>query len=250
MEEVTCPICLEYFKDPATIAECGHSFCRACLTRSWGESGTAEASCPQCRGKAQEGTLRPNRQLANIVEITRKLSLQMEEGRKEEAREKICEKHREPLKLFCQTDEILLCWVCDRSKEHKSHEVIPAEEAAQEYKDKIFNSLETLRTEREKILEDIQDAEDYSQEMLRTTESERQRRVADFRILHQLLNKHEKDHLAKIEEVEKEIARKRDEYLARLSEGLSSLESLIQEMEEKHQQPGSELLQDVRGTLQ
>ncbi|XP_015279955.1 PREDICTED: E3 ubiquitin-protein ligase TRIM39-like [Gekko japonicus] len=248
-EEVTCPICLEYFRDPVTIAECGHNFCRACLTCSWGESG-GEASCPQCRGKAQEGNLRPNRQLANIVEIAQKLSLQVEEARKEEARERICEKHREPLKLFCQTDEILVCMICDKSKEHKSHEVIPAKEAAQEYKDKIFDCLETLRTEREEILEYIQDVEDESQELLRRTESERQTRVAEFRTLHQLLNKHEKDLLAQIEETEKDIARKRDEHLAKLSEELSSLESLIREMEEKHQQAGNELLQDVRSTLQ
>nr|XP_025038949.1 E3 ubiquitin-protein ligase TRIM11-like [Pelodiscus sinensis] len=36
-EEVTCPICLEYFTDPVII-ECGHNFCRACLSQCWGES--------------------------------------------------------------------------------------------------------------------------------------------------------------------------------------------------------------------
>uniref|UniRef100_UPI0010A0A26B tripartite motif-containing protein 10-like n=1 Tax=Podarcis muralis TaxID=64176 RepID=UPI0010A0A26B len=53
-----------------------------------------------------------------------------------------------------------------------------------------------------------------------------------------------------MEEVEKEIAGRRDEQLARLSRKLSSLERIIQEMEEKRQQPASELLQDVRSTLQ
>uniref|UniRef100_A0A670HM03 Zinc finger RING-type eukaryotic domain-containing protein n=1 Tax=Podarcis muralis TaxID=64176 RepID=A0A670HM03_PODMU len=28
-DESTCSICLEYFKDPVTIPECGHNFCRA-----------------------------------------------------------------------------------------------------------------------------------------------------------------------------------------------------------------------------
>nr|XP_056701802.1 E3 ubiquitin-protein ligase TRIM7-like [Euleptes europaea] len=251
-EEVTCPICLEHFQDPMIIAECGHNFCRACLAQSWGEA-VAEAPCPVCKQTVQTKSLRPNRQLANVVEIAKKLSLQERNGgaaKKEEAKERICAQHREPLKLFCQTDGILICTVCDRSKQHKHHEVLPAEEAAQEYKDKIFNCLETLRTEKEKILAYLADAEDESQEMLKITESERQKTVAEFRTLHQLLTEQENRMLAQIDEMEKEIGRKRDEHLAKLSEELSSLESLIREMEEKHQQPMSELLQDVRSTLQ
>ncbi|XP_015279920.1 PREDICTED: zinc finger protein RFP-like [Gekko japonicus] len=241
-EEVTCPICLEYFRDPATIAECGHNFCRACLTRSWGEA--AEASCPMCKQTAQPRNLRANRQLANVVEIAKKLSLQGEE-----AEERICEKHREPLKHFCKTDKMLICRVCDRSKEHKNHVVTPAEKASQKYKDKIFRCMKTLRTEREEILEYIQDVEDESRELLKRTVSTRQDTVAEFRTLHQMLEEQENELLARIEEVEKEVARKTDEHLARLSEELSSLERLIQEMEEKHKQPVNELLQDVRGTL-
>uniref|UniRef100_A0A670HNR7 B30.2/SPRY domain-containing protein n=1 Tax=Podarcis muralis TaxID=64176 RepID=A0A670HNR7_PODMU len=64
-----------------------------------------------------------------------------------------------------------------------------------------------------------------------------------FRELHQFL-------LNQIKEVEKEIAGRRDEHRARLSRKLSSLERIIQEMEEKSQQPASELLQDVGSTLQ
>uniref|UniRef100_A0A8C9FQR8 RING-type domain-containing protein n=1 Tax=Pavo cristatus TaxID=9049 RepID=A0A8C9FQR8_PAVCR len=29
-DELTCPVCLEYFTDPVLVAECGHNFCRAC----------------------------------------------------------------------------------------------------------------------------------------------------------------------------------------------------------------------------
>ncbi|KAL8213190.1 UNVERIFIED_CONTAM: hypothetical protein K2H54_061209, partial [Gekko kuhli] len=81
-------------------------------------------------------------------------------------------------------------------------------------------------------------------------ELEREDTVARFRQLHEFLADQEKLLLFQLEEMEKDIARARDERLARLSKELSSLESLIQEMEEKHQQPDTEVLKDVRNTLQ
>nr|XP_028576368.1 tripartite motif-containing protein 52-like [Podarcis muralis] len=156
-DEATCSICLEYFKDPVTIPECGHNFCRSCLVQCWGKL-EAEASCPQCRITVQPRSLISNRQLANAVEIAKKLSLPLQEG-------KVCEKHQETLKLFCKVDATLICVVCDRSKEHENHKVIPLEEASEEYKRLICSRLETLRREREKMLAYQADLEKQSQDL-------------------------------------------------------------------------------------
>uniref|UniRef100_A0A8C3XM38 RING-type domain-containing protein n=1 Tax=Chelydra serpentina TaxID=8475 RepID=A0A8C3XM38_CHESE len=52
--EATCPICLEYFKDPVII-DCGHNFCRTCITQCWEglhwEIEEEGVFCPQCRKK-------------------------------------------------------------------------------------------------------------------------------------------------------------------------------------------------------
>ncbi|XP_054834936.1 E3 ubiquitin-protein ligase TRIM7-like [Eublepharis macularius] len=295
-EEATCSVCLEFFRDPVTIAECGHNFCRACLARSWGESGV-EASCPQCRGKAQPKNLRPNLQLANFVEIAKKFPLQEGQGgvcekhqeplrlfcRDEEEplcmfcgkskehkdhevipleeasqdykpvvaarKERVCQKHQEPLKLFCKADEAPVCLVCDRSKEHRNHEIIPVEEASQEYKEQFCNWLEILKEAREGILVYKADVVKESQDLLKQSKEEKQATAAKFSRLHEFLEEQEKLLLAQMEEVEREVASQRDQHLAELSEGLSSLESLIREMEEKSQQPASDLLQDVRSTV-
>ena len=114
-----------------TVAECGHNFCRACLNQWWGEKDT-EASCPQCRGASQKGNLRPNRPLAKIAEIAKKFRDQGVKGAEEKGR--FCREHQEPLKLFCKDHESPICVVCDRSKEHENHKVVPLEEASQEYK--------------------------------------------------------------------------------------------------------------------
>uniref|UniRef100_A0A670HNT6 Zinc finger protein RFP-like n=1 Tax=Podarcis muralis TaxID=64176 RepID=A0A670HNT6_PODMU len=246
-DEATCSICLEYFKDPVIIAECGHNFCRSCLIQCWGKS-EAEASCPQCRKRVQRRSLIPNRQLANVAEIAQNLSLQ--EGKEEGGKGGVCEKHQKPLKLFCKVHEAPICLVCHRSKAHKHHEMIPLKEAFQEYKEEICHRLEILRKEREEILAHQAALDKESKDLLKLTETERLKTVEKFRELRRFLEEQEKRLLTHVEEVEKEIAGRRDEQLARLSRKLSSLERIIQEMEEKSQQPASELLQDVRRTLQ
>ncbi|XP_032998252.1 E3 ubiquitin-protein ligase TRIM7-like isoform X1 [Lacerta agilis] len=247
-EEATCPICLEYFRDPVIIHECGHNFCRSCLIQYW-EKSKGEASCPQCRETVEQSSITKNQQLANFVEITKKFSL-LGEKKEAEGKGKICEKHQEPLKLFCQDDESPICFLCHVSKEHKSHEVVPLEEASQEYKNQISSCLDNVRKEREKILVFKADTEKESQDLLEQTDAEREKMVAEFRQLHQFLEEQEKLLLAQLEEVEKEIAANREEHLARLSRELSTLDSLIQEMEEKLQEPATELLQDIVSFLQ
>ncbi|KAL7986441.1 hypothetical protein Chor_011607 [Crotalus horridus] len=71
LEEATCSICLDYFQDPVLIPECGHNFCRGCLTRSW-RTSESEASCPQCRQTFGPRNVLPNRQLARLVEVARR----------------------------------------------------------------------------------------------------------------------------------------------------------------------------------
>nr|XP_056722295.1 E3 ubiquitin-protein ligase TRIM7-like [Euleptes europaea] len=163
---------------------------------------------------------------------------------------RVCQKHPEPLNLFCTDDEALICVVCHRSKEHRDHEALPLEEASKEYKDQFYNCLEVLKKERERIVAYKAEVVKESQDLLEQTSGEKQETAAKFRQLHSFLEEQEKRLLAQMEEVEKEVARNRDQHLAALSEELSSLDSLIQEMEEKCQQPASELLQDARSTLQ
>uniref|UniRef100_A0ABM5FHE9 E3 ubiquitin-protein ligase TRIM7-like isoform X3 n=1 Tax=Pogona vitticeps TaxID=103695 RepID=A0ABM5FHE9_9SAUR len=255
-EEATCSICLEDFMDPITI-ECGHNFCRACLTRCWEVSGGEEVSCPQCREKVQR-SLFPNRLLANIVELTKKLRL--EEQMRGEGKGGACGKHREPLKLFCKDDEAPICMVCKWSKEHRDHLVVPLEEAAQDYKetqsatellkDLISSRLKLLEEERANILTYKAKTEEESQDLLKQTKAEMEKMKAEFKKLRQFLEDQEKLLMVRMEEVEKEIVRKKHEHLAKLSEELFSLGDLIREMEQKCQQPPEEFLQDVGSILQ
>ncbi|KAG6920966.1 tripartite motif containing 27 [Chelydra serpentina] len=130
-EEATCPVCLEYFTEPVSL-ECGHNLCRACIAQCW-EGSDTDISCPQCRETVQQRNFRPNVQLGNMVEIAKWLSLQAAKGAGGGG---VCGEHLEALKLFCEEDQTPICVVCDRSRAHRAHTVVPIREAAQEYKGK------------------------------------------------------------------------------------------------------------------
>uniref|UniRef100_A0A8C3JRI5 Uncharacterized protein n=1 Tax=Calidris pygmaea TaxID=425635 RepID=A0A8C3JRI5_9CHAR len=153
---------------------------------------------------------------------------------KEEGGENLCEKHQEPLKLFCQDDKRLLCVVCDRSKVHRDHSVVPVDEAAQEYK------VRGLWMFRDKGPEDhTVGAPQFSwQEIVRT-----------YRKMHEFLEKQESSLLAQLEQLDTEITKAHEEILQRLLEETTSLGTLIEEMERTYQQPDWELLK-VRLGLQ
>ncbi|XP_044837350.1 zinc finger protein RFP-like, partial [Mauremys mutica] len=243
-EEATCPVCLEYFTEPVSL-ECGHNFCRACIAQCWEGSDTA-ASCPQCRETVQQRNLRPNRQLASILELVKQLSLQAAKGA---GGDWVCERHQEALKLFCEEDQTPICVVCDRSRAHRAHTVVPIEEAAQEYKERIQAHLKTLREERENLLGLKATGEGNSQEYLKQTQIERQKIVSEFQQLQQFLEEQERLLLAQLEKLDKEIVRIQNENVSKFSEQISGLSELINEMEGKCRKPASEFLQDARTTL-
>nr|XP_060615960.1 E3 ubiquitin-protein ligase TRIM15-like [Anolis sagrei ordinatus] len=103
---------------------------------------------------------------------------------------------------------------------------------------------------REKILEYKAESEKEAQDLFKQTKTKMETTLQEIREMQQFLAKQEKHFQAQMEELEKQIARKRDEHLILLTRELSSLESLIQETKEKCQQPPAELLQDVRNLLQ
>ncbi|XP_039358201.1 E3 ubiquitin-protein ligase TRIM39-like [Mauremys reevesii] len=243
-EEATCPICLEYFKDPVII-DCGHHFCRACIAQCW-EGSNTDVSCPQCRETVQQGNLRPNRKLANVVEMVKRLSLQAAKGAGEE---RVCGEHQETLKLFCEEDQTSVCVVCHLSRAHREHRVIPIKEAAQEYKEKLQGALGPLTKELEEALALMSAEEKKTTEWQGKVKNRREMIAGEFNKLHTLLREEEQLLLQSLEEEERETLQKLQENVTKLSQQSSSLQQLITELEEKCQQPVVELLKDVKSTL-
>ncbi|XP_070594051.1 E3 ubiquitin-protein ligase TRIM7 isoform X2 [Erythrolamprus reginae] len=243
-DEATCSVCLEYFKDPVSI-QCGHNFCRACIAKSW-KTLEANFPCPQCREVFKEKSFRPNRQLANMSEIISQFILHGGKGLEED---KICEKHREALKLYCKDDQKTICVVCDRSRDHRPHAVVPVEEAAQEYKEQIQTRLDFLKKERQELLEFKTQDDKKSQELLRTIETERQKVLSEFEGLRQFCHDQEQVLLGQLDKMEKTVVKRQNENITELSKEISLLNKFIADLEDKNQESLLDFLKDVTTTI-
>uniref|UniRef100_A0A8C3JH73 Uncharacterized protein n=1 Tax=Calidris pygmaea TaxID=425635 RepID=A0A8C3JH73_9CHAR len=229
-DESCCSICLGIFQDPVSI-HCGHNFCRSCITQTW-EERTTNFSCPQCRETKSRKILRPNRELDNVIEAAKSLNLQP--VREVEGGENLREEHQEPLKLFCQDDKKLICVVCDRSKVHRNHFVVPMDKAVQEYKKQLQTQLHLLKSEQEVLQSSVKDREDRLKDH---TVAAKQDIVRTYRKLHEFLEKQESSLLAQLEQLDTEITKAHEEIIQRLLEETTKLGTLIGEMERTYQQP-------------
>ncbi|XP_004683206.1 PREDICTED: E3 ubiquitin-protein ligase TRIM21 [Condylura cristata] len=241
-EEVTCPICLDPMDTPVSI-ECGHGFCQECIS----EVGRGVGSvCPVCRHKFLLRNLRPNRQLANLVENLKQMGQNTKEGTQGEK----CAVHGEKLHLFCEEDGKALCWVCSKSQKHRDHVLLPLEEAALEYQKKLQVALGKLRKEQE-LAEKLEvDIATEKANWKRKVEKHKLRTHAEFEQQKNFLTKEEQRQLQKLENDEREELRILWEKETELTQQSQALQELISEMERRSQGSALELLQEVKNVLE
>uniref|UniRef100_A0A8C3TFV2 Uncharacterized protein n=2 Tax=Chelydra serpentina TaxID=8475 RepID=A0A8C3TFV2_CHESE len=240
--DTTCSICLEYLVDPVTIS-CGHSFCRACISHCW-EPGTQDYLCPVCRELCAQHVMVPNRQLASVVEITKKLH----SGKCEVKDEPLCPQHHEGLHFFCKEDQEAVCLVCAVSHGNRGHSVGPLEDAVVDYKSK----LQDCQLQLDVILQEVNkhiSAKEKRPKELRLVKSCHQRIICEFEELCSLLEEEKEMQLRQLKAEEAEILEKLKDHMALLSEKRLSLSKLITDMGEKCLEFGPEMLK-VSGTLE
>ncbi|XP_059813967.1 nuclear factor 7, brain-like, partial [Hypanus sabinus] len=189
-EEVICPVCLDFFIDPV-ILECGHNFCRSCITRCWERE--ERNSCPECRELFADRTLRVNRALANLTQKVRNLSL----NPKGKESKRHCEEHEEELKLFCETDKSLICLVCRDAQEHRGHRFMPIKEAVKIYKDQIKSSFDSLTKKKSDFQEKEQQQKEKISGVLEQSHSLQSHITSQFAELRQIITEKEQSLLLK-----------------------------------------------------
>ncbi|XP_059827038.1 nuclear factor 7, brain-like [Hypanus sabinus] len=228
-EEVICPICLDFFTDPV-ILECGHNFCRSCITRCWERE--ERNSCPECREEIADRTLKVNRALANLSEKARKLNL----NPKEKESKLHCEKHGEDLKLFCETDKTLICLICATAREHKSHNFMPINEAAEIYKGRVKSSLDSLTKKKSDFEEMEQQQKEKISGVREQSHSLQSQITSHFAELRRVLTDKEQRALRDLKEEEERILNPMEKNLREIQENLNSIQEEISKLQERMDQ--------------
>uniref|UniRef100_A0A2K5XU59 RING-type E3 ubiquitin transferase n=1 Tax=Mandrillus leucophaeus TaxID=9568 RepID=A0A2K5XU59_MANLE len=240
-DEVNCPICQGTLREPVTI-DCGHNFCRGCLTRYCeipGPDLEESPTCPLCKEPFRPGSFRPNWQLANVVENIERLQLVSTLGLGEED---ACQEHGEKIYFFCEDDEMQLCVVCREAGEHAAHTMRFLEDAAAPYREQIHKCLKCLRKEREEIQE-IQSRENKRMQVLLTQVStKRQQVISEFAHLRKFLEEQQSLLLAQLESLDGDILKQQDEFDFLVAGEICRFSTLIEELEEKNERPARELL--------
>lgn len=116
-EQLRCPVCLEVFSEPLML-QCGHSYCRSCV-RSLDMDPLGQLQCPVCRCAVDGDRPPPNVALARIVDALREIS---EPG---QGPPETCNQHHNPLSLYCEEDQTLICGLCGSIGSHRAHKVTP-----------------------------------------------------------------------------------------------------------------------------
>ncbi|CAH6787009.1 Trim60 [Phodopus roborovskii] len=88
----TCPICLTLLRDPVSI-KYGDNFCHACLNFSWKDQ-RGIYPCPICPSYFPQKHFSKNFQICNFTDPMKQLS----------ERRAVCQRHNQPLTLFCMED--------------------------------------------------------------------------------------------------------------------------------------------------
>ncbi|KAJ7317267.1 hypothetical protein JRQ81_003429 [Phrynocephalus forsythii] len=143
----------------------------------------------------------------------------------------------------------LICVVCDRSKEHRLHNVIPVEEAAEEDKAQLQHHLAILKSEssRREIL-----AANHGKklEMLMShAEAEKKRTARVFQQLRKTLRDREKHLLQGLSEVIKDLKEMHQENHRKVQQGSPLLQGLIHELEQACHQPDVVFLKESGSLL-
>ncbi|XP_059813965.1 zinc-binding protein A33-like [Hypanus sabinus] len=229
IEEVICPVCLDFFTDPV-ILECGHNFCRSCITRCWERE--QRNSCPECREEFADRTLRVNRALANLAEKARNLNL----NPKGKESKRYCEEHEEELKLFCETDKTLICLVCRDAQEHRQHRFMPIKEAVKIYKDQLKSFLDSLTKNKSDFQEKEQQQKEKISGVRKQSHSVQTHITSQFAELRQIISEKEQSLLRDLREEEKRILNPMEKNLLKIQENIRIIQEEITKLKEQMDQ--------------
>ncbi|XP_053171964.1 nuclear factor 7, ovary-like [Scomber japonicus] len=221
-KDLCCPVCHEVFRDPVLLS-CSHSFCKDCLKSWWREKPTHE--CPVCKRRSSKDPPL-NLALKNLCES-------FLQDRDQRASEALCSLHSEKLKLFCLDHQQPVCLICRDSEKHTNHRFRPIDEAAQQHKKELEETLKPLK-EKLKVCEEVKVKFDQTAEHIKVQAQHTERQIKEqFKKLHQFLEEEEEARMAALREEEEQKSQMMKEKMEALSREIAALSHTVRATEEE-----------------
>ncbi|XP_016319535.1 zinc-binding protein A33-like [Sinocyclocheilus anshuiensis] len=213
--QIKCSVCLSDFTDPVTLS-CEHSFCRQCITGHL-QASLGPSTCPECQRPYNEEDLKSSRLLRNMTSTVREhlAELKLDKSTSKEGAESLklsemermlmCSEHDEKLKLFCETDQKLVCVICRDGDKHKGHVFKPVKEAAQINKGELKTTLGFLAKDNGQLDYMIQQQTTEITKTEGKSKSLSAQISAQFEEIHQFLRQKEEEVKKELEKEEKKV---------------------------------------------
>ncbi|XP_059528385.1 tripartite motif-containing protein 60-like [Myotis daubentonii] len=240
--EASCPICLDYLRDPVTTA-CGHNFCPSCIHQRWeGLQGTFP--CPVCLRHCPDRSLKRNTHLCYMTEIVKQIPTSGSQ-RKMQEEMPLCAKHNEVLTLFCEKSLELLCPQCKGSLDPPDQPLIPIEEAAASHREILKRHIGTLTNSLENAETVYRKQDENTWEVKRKMEKRREELDYECEEIKSFLEVEHNEIDGDLLMEENDAEEKLTENERQISHHRFRLSSLLSKTEEKCLQTDEDLLEGI-----
>lgn len=243
--DCSCPVCCDIFDDPVVLL-CGHSFCTTCLREWWRQSDLQ--TCPMCNQTFPTAE-QPPRNLA-LRNVSDALRLEKNTQSANCASEELCGLHGEKFKLYCVTDQQLICVICRDAKKHKKHNCMPIKEAIETFRAQLKLKGLHLRTKQKTFTEHHLQCRKMADHIKMQAQQTEEKIKKEFQRLHRFLRAEE---AARIEEVRKEAKLKSDAIdirIINLTAEISSLGDKIKAIQKEMEADDIALMLNAKSTME
>ncbi|XP_013764028.1 nuclear factor 7, ovary-like [Pundamilia nyererei] len=242
-KDLSCPICHDIFDIPVVLA-CSHSFCKTCVETWWRDKPIKE--CPVCKERPLLGEPPVSSALKNLCEAF----LQKKDQNASAFSETVCSLHHEKLRVFCLNHQQPACLVCRDSKIHLGHSFRPVNEAAEDHRKDLKESLKPLQ-EKLKVFEEVKEKFDETAEYIRVQAQQAEKQIKEeFKKLHQFLQDEEEARITALKEEEEQKSQMMKGKIESLSREIAALSEIIRATEEELRAEDVSFLQNYNDAVE
>ena len=221
-KDLCCAFCHDVFRDPVLLS-CSHSFCKDCVKSWWKDKEVKE--CPLCKRRSSRSEPPCNLVLKNLCEA-------FLQERDQSSSHVLCSQHSKKPRLFWVDHQQPVCVISRDSEKHTDHKFRPIDEAAQQHKKQLQETLEPLKKKLqccERVKVEFEQTAEHIKVQAGRTETQIKEQ---FKKLHQFLEEEEEARMAALREEEEQKSQMMKEKIESLSRDITALSETIRTTED------------------